>query len=279
MQAPARPEHRQRRPGEQLECAGVGAVVDARRVERGAVEDRHQDPRGDRGGGGDRGEAGAHAGLPCCFRDEPQAEHQEEGPDDVELLLDRERPEVVERRGRREALEVGDVVDDQPPVVEVGGGAERGAAEVRRLVRPDQGHPGRHHDQHQEQRRQQAAGAGQPERHQLDPSTVHLVQQDVGDQVAAEGEEHTHTQQPTFRPGEVEVVEDHAEHRDRAQTIEARHVALPALYRFRHRRRSFRVRLPTVVAGRRFASPRPRPERWRWYGRAPADAGRTCRPG
>jgi hypothetical protein len=127
------------------------------------------------------------------------------------------------------------VGEDQPPVVEVAGGGERGGAEIGRLVGADQGHPGHHHGQHQEEAGEEAAGAGQPERLQPDPAPIHLVEQDVGDQVAAEGEEHTHAQQPAFGPTEFEVVEHHADDGDRAQPVEARHVALSALYRFRHR--------------------------------------------
>jgi hypothetical protein len=235
MQAPARPDHRQRRADEQLERPRVGAVIDARGVERGAVEDGHQDARGERRGEGGEGEPRPRPGGPLQLWHEAQAAHQQEGPGDVELLLDRERPEVVERRGRREAGEVGDVVEDQPPVVEVAGGAQRGGAEVGRLVRADQRHPGHHHGEHQEEAGEQAAGAGSPERLQPDPAFVHLVEQDVGDQVAAEGEEHTHAEQPAFGPAEFEVVEDHADHRDRAQPVEARHVAIGSLYRFRHR--------------------------------------------
>ena len=48
----------------------------------------------------------------------PHAKKQRDGPDEVELLLDGERP-VMRQRGRRaECLEVRDVVEDLPPVVE-----------------------------------------------------------------------------------------------------------------------------------------------------------------
>ncbi len=143
---------------------------------------------------------------------------------------------MVERRRRREAGEVGDVVEDQPPVVEVTDGAELGHAKVAGLMRADHGHPSHHHDQHQEEGGQQAPGAGQPEGLQFDPALVDLVEQDVGDQVAAEGEEDADAEQAPFRPVEFEVVEDDAEHRDRAQAVEARHVALAAPYWFRHGR-------------------------------------------
>ena len=55
-EAAARPDHRQRGAGEELEGAGVGPVVDPRGVDRRVVEDRHQDQRAEGGEEGDAGE-------------------------------------------------------------------------------------------------------------------------------------------------------------------------------------------------------------------------------
>ena len=98
----ARPDHRQGGAEEQLEGAGVGAVVDPRGVEARAVEDRHQDRRDQRQQPGSRRPAAAARPEGSgASRTSLTPTQQDERPEDVELLLDRQRPEVVERAGRR----------------------------------------------------------------------------------------------------------------------------------------------------------------------------------
>ena len=104
---------------------------------------------------------------------------------------------MVERRRRREAGEVGDVVEDQPPVVEVADGAAArpcgsrvgwcGPITVTQAIttisiRNSAGSRRR-------------ARASQKD-FSLIPPLVDLVEQDVGDQVAAEGEEDADAEQP-----------------------------------------------------------------------------------
>jgi hypothetical protein len=73
------------------------------------------------------------------------------------------------------------------------------------LVGADQRHPGEDDDQDDEERRQKAPRAAEPELLQPDPSAADLVEEDVGDQVAAEGEEDADAQQPAFGPLEAKV--------------------------------------------------------------------------
>jgi hypothetical protein len=87
-------------------------------------------------------------------------------------------------------------------------------------------HPGEYDDQHQEQRRQQAPGAGEPELPEPDAATLDLAEQDIGDQIAAEGEEDADAEQSSRGPAAVLVLGDVPVHGDRAPPVEARHVAL-----------------------------------------------------
>jgi hypothetical protein len=169
--------------------------------------------------------------------DELQPDQQDERPEDVELLLDRERPEVVQRLFRREAREVGHVGGDLLPVVDVEDRRDDRLAELIRLGGAEDRHPGDHDQQHQEQRRQQAAGAGEPEAAEVDRPAAHeLAEQDVGDQVAGEGEEDADPEQAAGRPAEAEVEADDRQDRDRAQAVQPWHIALSARDRFGHRK-------------------------------------------
>ena len=234
-QLAARPDHRQGRAEEQLEGARVGAVVDPRGVEARVVEGRHQDRRDQRQQQGGDGQPRPHPGGQRRLAHELDPEQQDERPDDVELLLDRQRPEVVERAGRGEAGEVGDVAEDQLPVADVEGRGDDAVAELLRLGGAEDRHPGDDDDEHREQRRQQAPGAGEPEAAEPDVAAARqLREQDVGDQVAAEGEEDADPEQAAGRPAEAEVEGDHGEDGDGAQPVQPGHVALVALDWFRH---------------------------------------------
>ena len=58
---------------------------------------------------------------PEAVREEPNREQHHPWPHQIELLLDRERPQVIERQRLGEAREVRPVHDDRGPVREVEG--------------------------------------------------------------------------------------------------------------------------------------------------------------
>ena len=106
-----------------------------------------------------------------------EQEQEHERPHQVELLLDRQRPRVLQGRGRRELGEVRLVGEDGVPVVDVEQGrrsrrraGRRGrSARWRRAAEPrvdDEVERQRDHDE--EQRRQQAPGPPPPEGGQAD---------------------------------------------------------------------------------------------------------------
>ncbi len=234
-QPAARPDHRQGGAGEQLEGAGVGPVVDPRGVEAGVVEEGHGGGRGDRQGQRRDGQPRAHTGG--GGRDlahEADPEQQQEGPDDVELLLHPQRPEVVERRGRAEAGEVGDVLEDQPPVADVERRRGHRFAERHRLGPAGDRDPGHDHHEHREEGGQEAPRPPQPEAGQPPAPARPLREQDVRDQVAAQGEEDPDAQEPARSPPEAQVIGDHGEHGHGTQPVQPRHVALAAPCGLRH---------------------------------------------
>ena len=234
-QLAAGPDHRQGRPEEEAECARIGAVVDPRRVEPRLIQKGHREGRGGRERQRHRGEPGANRDRGSALGEEAQAQEQQPGPQEVELLLDRQRPQVAQRGRRAEAGEVGDVLVDHPPVAEVPGRRPDRSPQVRKRRGLGQGHPRHHHHQHHEQRGQQAPGPPQPEvgEPQASPGGP-LAQQKVGDEVAAQGEEHPHAEEPPGSPAQAQVIGDHGQHGDGAQPVEPGHIALAAADGSRH---------------------------------------------
>ena len=130
-QRPQRPGQRQRGPDQQGRGVGVGAVIDRGRVAARCVLNRH-DQRRNRGPGQRARDTSAAVGQP-----DDDTPHDQR-PDQVELLLDGQRPQVIEWR-RRPGLpgrgEVRDVMEDLVPVARI-----RGRGQQRqRAARP----PGR----------------------------------------------------------------------------------------------------------------------------------------
>ena len=145
----------------------------------GVEEDPGEDDRGDR--------PGEHAEQQPAAAEELHPGGEDERPEEVELLLHRERPEVGEELGPPELFEVRGVGEDEVPVGEVEERGEGVAADLVDLVRVgDRRDDHRHRDQHAD-RGQQAAGAAQPEAAELDVAgAAELAQEQRGDQVAAD---------------------------------------------------------------------------------------------
>ena len=197
----------------QAHDVGVGAVVDA----GGAVGVEAQGHQR----GGDHGQAerrgGAHLGAPG---ERQQSQHGQR-PEQVELLLDGERPQVHQelRRGGREVVGAG--ADLEP----VRGERERpehlplDADEQVALAEPGEQHGCR--DAHQ-QRGQQPSCAARPEAGQVDAAAGDaLAHQQGGDEEAGDDEEHVDAEEPAGQPGRVEVEDEDRQDRQGAQPVEA----------------------------------------------------------
>ena len=152
-------------------------------------------------------------------------EREHERPDQVPLLLDGERPEVLEDGGPAEGVEVALPVDDVPPVGDVEEGGDDVAAEAVEGVGHEQHGPRGDDEEHEVQRRQQAPPPPQPELAPVDAAGAFpLLGHERRDQVAAHDEEDVHAEEAARDPGEPEVEEHHGRHGDGADAVQGRAV-------------------------------------------------------
>ena len=157
--------------------------------------------------------------------------HDQQGrPDQVELLLDAQRPVVQERRG---ADALGEVVHGGGREAHVGG-AEGGRHRVARHARQVQrrhDHPGeREGDQDDDRgRRQDAPGPSGVEGGEVDaPGALALAQQQAGDQEAGEDEEDVHPDVAAGDPGHARMERQDQEDGQPAQPLKVRSEGLAA---------------------------------------------------
>ena len=161
---------------------------------------------------------------PCReHRRQQGSEEEEQRPDDVELLLDRERPEVLHGSGRVAGLEVVDCIRRELPVLVVqracqdllGGVGElgRGLDDARRDPR---------HGQHERRRRDQPPGTPSPELGQAHLSLRVAAPQLAGDQVPGDNEEHVHPGEAAGQHRRVQVIDHHHRDGDRPQSLDIR---------------------------------------------------------
>ena len=203
-------------------CARVGAevraaVVCARRAERDRerTEANRPDDCNDEHARGKRESAQRQ-------HDEPK---QEERPHQVELLLDRQAPGVVERRWRTEDRTVVVTVEDLAPVRDVPNRRKCVAADLVELAGlGDERRKRRNAGEHEEQRGQQTPRPASPERRELDRAgLLALGQQEAGDQETRENEEEVDAEVPA---GQVpSVKEDDRDDGSATRAVERRDMA------------------------------------------------------
>ena len=212
------PEQRQAGPQHQPGHAALRAVVGAGGIGR-LVEERHQHGRKQRDG--DHGPEQPVGPL----AEQGQQPDESEGPEQVELLLDGQRPQVPEQRRPFELVEVGRVIQDQVPVHRVGERREQVAAEPGQLLADEQHADRSDHDQQGEHRREQAPGPAEPEVPDPDLTRAAVfAQQQHRDEVAADHEEHLDPEEPAAQPARIAVVHEDGDHGERAQAVQPREV-------------------------------------------------------
>ena len=199
---------------QQPEGVGVRAVVDAGGVLARDVETGHQRRGGDGPGQGQEDARGGAAGQ----GHDPE---EQQRPDQVELLLHGQGPEVHEQHGGG-VVEVGAARGQFQPVGGEGQRAEDLPVQVHPQIRAaQQGRRAAHGDDH-EQRRQQAPGPPDPEAAQVDPPGAGaFAQQKGGDEETRDHEEHVHPEEAAGQQTRVHVIDDDGEHRDRPQGVQA----------------------------------------------------------
>ena len=229
------PHERERRPEQQASGAGERAQVEGvelgdrtaadppvrlgrlrRLCDRSRVErQRHEDGDGD---GGDEQPA-AHIGHPPGAGT-PEQQHHDDRPDQVELLLDRQAPEVAQR-GEVARRRVAEPLPDLVPVRHVERAGEHVAAQLAERVAFEDRRPQRDHQHHQEHGGQESAGAAQPELSERDAVRAFAFgDEQQGDQVAGDDEEHLDAEEAAREPGAVGVIDHHRDDGDGSQPVQ-----------------------------------------------------------
>jgi hypothetical protein len=207
------PDASKRCTEEQAAEPGIGPVVDARRIECRVEEGGH--PRGRQDRATDRENRDTRTSG------ELDGKRKRERPHEVELLLDRQRPQVQQWRRPAERLEVRLLADDQVPVRAVGERRKRVRTQPRDLVgKPEEGR-----DEHARKQRehggQEAARTAQPEAHHVDAgAAIPLGEEQCRDEVARDHEEDFDAKEAAAQPPHPGVVQHHCADGERAQTVE-----------------------------------------------------------
>ncbi|WXF92502.1 hypothetical protein WDV91_07830 [Curtobacterium flaccumfaciens pv. flaccumfaciens] len=166
-----------------------------------------------------------HDDDPGCTTtcEEGDRSEQDEWPDDVELLLDRERPEVLHRGGDGIGVEVADRLGGEEPVL----GEQRRGEHVRARRRPGRCRQ-QEHREHQDRDQHDDRGGRQPS----DPACVEpdehrdrlfalgSLQDVTGDQEAGDDEEDVDAHVPAGDPVRPEVVQDDQGDGDRSDPLD-----------------------------------------------------------
>jgi hypothetical protein len=128
---------------------------------------------------------------------------------------------VPERRRRRKLGEVRRF-EQLTPVGDVQQRAEHVAADAHQLIRTRHEHGVRADgDDDEDERGKQPSRAACPERPKVDPASGSpLVEEQGGDEEAAQHEEGVDAQEASRRPADAGVVQQHTEHRERPEPVE-----------------------------------------------------------
>ena len=202
---------------------GVGAVVDARVVAR-VVEADDRGPHRARDGTGEQDE-----GHPAAGADPEHQAEDDEGDEDVELLLDGEGPGMTKGGCPALGAEVLVPLDDQAPVHDV---AERGqhvAADLAAdgVVGPEHG-VDEDEGQDEEEPGQQPSGAPAVEAPDVDVAPLHpLLDEQAGDEEGRQDEEEVDAHPHAGELVDPEVVGHEAEHEQPTHPVEGRAVPEP----------------------------------------------------
>ncbi len=154
-----------------------------------------------------------------------QESHERGREHEVELLFDRERPEVQHGRGCRELIGIGATGQDEPPVGDVGQRGQAVGAKPARARRPrDERRDRRRERDSGERGGQQPARPATEEGAQPDPPVaVVLGQQQPGDEEPGQREEGRDAEEPAGQT--PVVVREHRDDRERPQPVQCRFVA------------------------------------------------------
>ena len=156
----------------------------------------------------------------------PERDDQQPGPDQVELLLDAERPEVAERRHVRLGEVVGRL-EREPDVADRQGGGGAVLGDPGDLERRQEDRRQHDRDGHGRQRRRQdPAHPPRVEASEVDPAGLRvLAQQEPGDQEARHDEEDVDPGEPAAGHGQAHVEPQDGEDGDPPEALDVRQEA------------------------------------------------------
>uniref|UniRef100_A0A6J7P5H0 Unannotated protein n=1 Tax=freshwater metagenome TaxID=449393 RepID=A0A6J7P5H0_9ZZZZ len=204
----------EQRAGEQLPCAGRQPVEGERLTAGGDGDAGDERRRGDR-----HGEENDEAAEVAA---QPRKPEERERPEEVELLLHRERPEVQQRFGQRE-LRIATACPKEQVGAEHRGSDRRSPGETpcERVKKGGRCHEGRH--DHERRGREETAGTSGPECSEGDATgVVHLGDEEPGDEKARQHEEHVYAYVPPAHVSKTSVVQQHRDHGEGPETLDVR---------------------------------------------------------
>ena len=187
---PGVPPGGQGRAGQQPHQMGVGAQVNPAGVT--AIDLRGVKPgHPARTGHGDQPRRHAQT-LPAGLVQKPQHGQR---PQQVILLFDGQRPQVLQQSGVFNGLEIRLLGHDLPPVGHIQKGGRQVFAQARQSGGQQQGRERHQHQQHDHCRRKEAACSAHVKRREIDaPGLGMLLQQKRRDDETRHGEENVHPQ-------------------------------------------------------------------------------------
>ncbi len=220
------PRGGERSTDQQAHDVGVGAEVDAGGVRRlGVAVGHRQREHGRRGQQcADQGSAPDRLGAA-----QPPGQQEQPRPEQVELLLHRQRPQVLQHGRATGGLEIGLVGQDVDPVRDIGQCGRQVALLMARGIRCQRDDQQRRPDEHREQGRQQAPRPADVEAAQVRRAGARGgIQEQGGDEEAGQHEEDVDAEEAPRRPRQVCVIGEDGQDGDRAQPVQRRLIAEPA---------------------------------------------------
>ena len=199
---------------------GIRAVVHPRWILLRVEDQRHRHHRGGRHHRRQHRHARAEAG--CVAPNGQQHQPHQDRPDQVVLLLDRQRPIVCRDLDIR-LREIGFGVRDLHPVIDEERGTEELGAQLHRKIAADRPHHRRRHNEDEQGQRgdtPQTPLPENPEAHALGKGD--FPQQNRRDEEAGKHEEDVHAHESTRQEVAEKVVQHHGCHRDPSQPVETR---------------------------------------------------------
>jgi len=150
----------------------------------------------------------------------PGAQQHDRGPEQIELFLDAERPQMQERLESSRSVKVTRFAPQEE--IRHEHRACRDVLQQLLVVEVGEREPSEHGhgQQHDGERRDDAPNAPDVEVEQADPAAIGFVEEEAGDQKPGDDEEHIHADKSTRKGARRGMEGSDGQHGDRAQTVD-----------------------------------------------------------